>query len=83
MKDIAILTPYRGQVALIEGLLRKITYSMYAKNVVVSSIDAYQGREADVVIFTTVRSNKKGNLGFVNDARRLNVAITRAKRWVQ
>ena len=83
VKDIAILAPYKGQVSLIERLLRRRTHGIDVSKVVVSSIDGYQGREADFVIFTTVRSNKQGNIGFLNDARRLNVAITRAKRWVQ
>ena len=78
-----MLAPYRGQVALIERLLRKISHHMDVANVVVSSVDGYQGREADVIIFTAVRSNGEGKLGFLNDARRLNVAITRAKRWVR
>jgi superfamily I DNA and/or RNA helicase len=48
--------------------------------VVISSVDAYQGREADVVVFSTVRCNQERRLGFVADPRRLNVAITRPRR---
>lgn len=45
-----------------------------------STVDAYQGREADAVVITTVRCNDRGSLGFVTDERRLNVAITRPRR---
>ncbi len=46
----------------------------------VSSVDGYQGKEADVIVFSCVRSNPEGKLGFVTDERRLNVAITRPRR---
>lgn len=51
-----------------------------AVNISVSSVDAYQGREADAVIFSATRNNPQGSIGFLKDARRLNVAITRPRR---
>ncbi len=53
---------------------------MLCAQVVVSSVDGYQGREADVIVFSAVRCNEMGSLGFVADPRRVNVAITRPRR---
>ena len=69
---IAVLSPYSAQVKLLKQNL--------PNSIAVSTIDGFQGREADIIIFTTVRSNMEGDIGFVEDARRLNVAWTRAKR---
>ena len=68
--QIAILTPYTRQKELLKSMLPKHE---------VSSIDGYQGREADIIVFVTVRCNVHHELGFLNDMRRLNVAMTRAK----
>ena len=68
--QIAILTPYTRQKERLKSLLPGYD---------VSSIDGYQGREADIVIFVTTRCNVHYELGFLNDTRRLNVAMTRAK----
>jgi superfamily I DNA and/or RNA helicase len=71
--SIAILTPYSRQVKLLQENIK------LGENTVVSTIDGFQGREADIVVFTTVRSNIEGDLGFLDDERRLNVAWTRPK----
>jgi senataxin len=77
---MVVLTPYNAQRDEIRRLLNLLGrgIGLPADGVEVSSVDAYQGREADVVIFSCVRAGS-GPLGFVKDARRLNVALTRAR----
>ncbi|KAK1834909.1 RNA dependent RNA polymerase-domain-containing protein [Podospora conica] len=75
--SIAVLTPYTAQVALLTKLLAGL-----GPHVEVCSIDGFQGREAEVVVFVTVRSNPHQEIGFLKDRRRLNVALTRARRGV-
>ncbi|MED5452801.1 MAG: AAA domain-containing protein [Candidatus Thermoplasmatota archaeon] len=75
MSDIGIITPYAGQVrAIRDNMPEKLD------SVEVRTVDGYQGREKEVIIFSCVRSNSEGNVGFLADSRRLNVALTRAKR---
>ena len=73
--DIGIITPYAGQVRAIRDALPERNDS-----VEVHTVDGYQGREKEVIIFSCVRSNSDGTVGFLSDERRLNVALTRAKR---
>ena len=68
--DIGIISPYADQVKLIQD----------KTPVEVKTVDGFQGREKEIIIISTVRSNDYGNIGFLKDLRRLNVAITRAKR---
>tara|TARA_B100000945_G_scaffold9420_1_gene7595 strand:+ start:33739 stop:35667 length:1929 start_codon:yes stop_codon:yes gene_type:complete len=75
LSDIGIVTPYAGQVRAIRDMMPE---SM--QDVEVRTVDGYQGREKEVVIFSCVRSNSDGNVGFLSDRRRLNVALTRARR---
>ena len=70
INDIGIITPYADQVNLIKNKV----------DVEVKSVDGFQGREKEIIIISTVRSNNNGNLGFLTDLRRLNVSLTRAKR---
>ena len=72
---VLVLTPYRGQHALLSHMLAKYQN----QRIQVSTIDAAQGQEADLVIITFVRANATGSVGFIDDAKRLGVAITRAK----
>jgi len=79
--SVAVLTPYRGQVRALEHLLRTALAPHFrGLDITVSSVDGYQGREADAVVFSTVRCNARGAIGFLADRRRLNVAITRPRR---
>ena len=71
--EIAILTPYTNQKELLKSAIPSLE---------VNSIDGYQGREADVIIFVTVRCNAHRETGFLKDMRRLNVAMTRARAGV-
>ena len=68
--DIGIISPYADQVKIIQDMTP----------VEVKTVDGFQGREKEIIIISTVRSNIHGNIGFLKDLRRLNVAITRAKR---
>lgn len=82
--QIGIVTPYEGQRSYIvnymqfNGSLKKDLY----KEIEVASVDAFQGREKDYIILSCVRSNEHQGIGFLNDPRRLNVALTRAKYGV-
>ena len=75
ISSIGIITPYAGQVRAIRDMIPE---SM--QDVEVRTVDGYQGREKDVIIFSSVRSNPDGNVGFLSDRRRLNVALTRSRR---
>ncbi|KAL2177639.1 AAA domain-containing protein [Thermothelomyces heterothallicus CBS 202.75] len=80
MQSVAVLTPYAKQAELLTRLLSPLASS--SKKVEVSSIDGFQGREADVVVLVTVRCNESGEIGFLKDLRRMNVALTRARAGV-
>ncbi|XP_064096292.1 DNA-binding protein SMUBP-2-like [Macrobrachium nipponense] len=73
--DIAVITPYNLQVELIRSLLRN-----HHPQVEVRSVDGFQGREKEAVVISLVRSNEEGKVGFLSENRRLNVAVTRARR---
>nr|WP_114457697.1 MULTISPECIES: IGHMBP2 family helicase [unclassified Halanaerobium] len=72
-KDLAVITPYKDQVDLLYQHCK-------FENIEINTVDGFQGREKEMIIFSSVRSNSKGNIGFLRDLRRLNVALTRARR---
>jgi superfamily I DNA and/or RNA helicase len=84
-EQIAVQSPYAAQVRLMQRRLReaaRIGLAPGAEGVEVASVDSFQGREAEAVVVSTVRSNDRRAVGFLADARRANVAVTRARRHV-
>lgn len=80
-EQIGVITPYEGQRAYIVQYMQ-FSGSLHANlymEIEVASVDAFQGREKDYIILSCVRSNEHQGIGFLNDPRRLNVALTRAK----
>ncbi len=81
--EIGIITPYNGQVRMLDDLFHESggrgPKDRYP-GLEIKSVDGYQGREKEVIVFSAVRANEEGEVGFLSDKRRLNVAITRAKR---
>jgi superfamily I DNA and/or RNA helicase len=75
---LGVITPYDAQVRCLRGLLRDACEA----GLEISSVDGFQGREKEAIIVDLVRSNERGDLGFLRDRRRMNVALTRAKRFL-
>lgn len=81
--DFALISPYKAQVQYLRRRLRKSAILRPLRGLItVDTIDGFQGRERDVVFISLVRSNDNGQIGFLNDLRRMNVAITRARMKV-
>mmetsp|Transcript_33372 Transcript_33372/g.37231 ORF Transcript_33372/g.37231 Transcript_33372/m.37231 type:complete len:1383 (+) Transcript_33372:143-4291(+) len=78
--DIAVVTPYAAQARLIRRMTRRLTQNSGQTYIEVSSVDGFQGREKEAVVFSAVRSNDYGAIGFASDWRRINVSFTRARR---
>ena len=78
--DIGIISPYKAQVQYLRQLLKKNSYfKPYRQYITVNTVDGFQGQERDVILISLVRANEEGQIGFLNDLRRMNVAITRAR----
>ena len=79
--SIGVITPYSAQVSEIRKQLKNLEIGQ-ARNrrIEVSTVDGFQGREKEVIIISMVRSNAHANIGFLSNEKRMNVAVTRAKR---
>lgn len=78
--DVGIISPYKGQIRLLRQMLKKDRYwRPFRSLITVNTVDGFQGQERDVIVISLVRSNAEGNIGFLRDLRRMNVAITRAR----
>ena len=79
---VAVITPYSQQCSLLKRMFEQNYGSPYATRVHVSTIDAFQGNEAGVVIYSCVRASGSKGIGFLGDVQRMNVALTRAKHYL-
>lgn len=78
--DVGVISPYRAQVQYLRRLIKRLSFFRpFRKSISVDTVDGFQGQERDVIVISMVRSNEEGNIGFLRDLRRMNVAMTRAR----
>ena len=78
--DVGVISPYRAQVQYLRQLVRKREFFKPFRHLIsINTVDGFQGQERDIIIISLVRSNDEGQIGFLRDLRRMNVAITRAR----
>lgn len=78
--DVGIISPYRAQVQYLKKLIKKYEFfKPYRRLISVNTVDGFQGQERDIILISLVRSNDEGQIGFLKDLRRMNVAMTRAR----
>lgn len=78
--DVGIISPYRAQIQYLKKLIKKYEFfKPYRRLISVNTVDGFQGQERDVILISLVRSNDEGQIGFLKDLRRMNVAMTRAR----
>ena len=78
--DIGIISPYKGQVQLLRRMIRRNSWWKPLRHLIsVNTVDGFQGQERDIILISMVRNNEQGQVGFLSDLRRMNVAITRAR----
>ena len=81
--DVGLISPYKGQVRLLRQLLKRDPFwKPFRQFVTIDTVDGFQGQERDIIVISMVRSNDDGQVGFLRDLRRMNVAITRARMKV-
>ena len=79
---LAVITPYSQQANVLRRQFENLLGKDYTRFVEVNTVDAFQGREAKIVIFSAVRAAGSHGIGFLSDVRRMNVALTRAKHFL-
>lgn len=78
--DVGLISPYKAQVQYLRQLIKKDTFfKPYRSAITINTVDGFQGQERDVILISLVRANEEGQIGFLNDLRRMNVAMTRAR----
>lgn len=78
--DVGVISPYRAQVQYLRRLLKNTPFFRPFRHLIsINTVDGFQGQERDVIVISLVRSNDAGNIGFLRDLRRMNVAMTRAR----
>ena len=78
--DVGLISPYKGQVRLLRQLVKRDSYwKPFRHLITINTVDGFQGQERDIIVISLVRSNDQGQVGFLRDLRRMNVAITRAR----
>jgi len=78
--DVGVISPYRAQIQYLRQLIRKRAFFKPFRHLIsVNTVDGFQGQERDIILISLVRANEQGQIGFLKDLRRMNVAITRAR----
>lgn len=78
--DVGVISPYRAQVQYLRQMVKKEPFfKPYRSLISINTVDGFQGQERDIILISLVRNNPKGDIGFLRDLRRMNVAITRAR----
>lgn len=81
--DVGVISPYRAQVQYLRSLIKATPeLKPFRRAITINTVDGFQGQERDIVLISLVRSNAAGDIGFLKDLRRMNVAITRARMKV-